>query len=145
MKHKTLKRDTLCWDCEKQCGKCSWSKEFKPVNGWKAIPTKIMGGVGKYERCIESFLVIECPEFELLKRLEKRTVPKRSIIEGVNYKCLKESGVSQGQLAKASGVSNATVSRFVRGTRKFKYETLKKIADALGCSVDEFEIGGVKE
>ena len=34
-KVKTL-TETICWGCSKACGHCSWSKEFKPVDGWDA-------------------------------------------------------------------------------------------------------------
>ncbi len=50
--------DTLCWDCQNAIGKCSWSREFKPVEGWTAIPTFI--GRDK----IKSFCVVECPQFK---------------------------------------------------------------------------------
>ena len=63
---------TICWDCEKQCGKCDWSREFKPVEGWKAIPTKIVTRGRKYnDGMIDSYNVYECPEFELRERLKK--------------------------------------------------------------------------
>lgn len=25
----------ICWYCKKACGKCSWSRELKPVEGWE--------------------------------------------------------------------------------------------------------------
>lgn len=53
------KKDTLCWDCQNACGKCSWSKDLTPVDGWNAKPTKIKSH-GAYD---DSYLVIECPEF----------------------------------------------------------------------------------
>lgn len=66
------KHSTLCWDCEKACGKCSWSREFKPIKGWRAIPTQIYQYTtlkrGKHYRySTDSFDVYECPEFEPLK------------------------------------------------------------------------------
>lgn len=65
------KHSQLCWDCNKACGGCSWSRDFTPVHGWKAEPTKIISytssGVGKKRRFyVDSFAVYECPEFELL-------------------------------------------------------------------------------
>ena len=52
---------SLCWDCSKAVGKCSWSKYFKPLKGWKIISTKkeVYGGAS-YKSCI----VLECPEFD---------------------------------------------------------------------------------
>ena len=32
---------TICWDCKKATtGECSWSKNLKPVDGWKAKKNK---------------------------------------------------------------------------------------------------------
>ena len=66
------KNSQLCWDCEKACGRCSWSKNFTPVEGWKAKPTKMListtngkGGLRKYYS--DTYEIHECPEFEPLK------------------------------------------------------------------------------
>ena len=71
------KHDTLCWGCEKAGGKCSWSKNFTPVEGWKAVPTKVFqytsGEKGKqYRYYTDSYDVYECPEFEPLKAMNTR-------------------------------------------------------------------------
>lgn len=52
-------KDSLCWDCQKACCGCSWSRSFEPVKGWKAKETK------KLYNGEESsgYKVIECPEF----------------------------------------------------------------------------------
>ena len=56
---------TLCWSCKKSTGFCSWSEDFIPVEGWKAIPTKIKATSSPRDnRFIDSFLVRECPLFE---------------------------------------------------------------------------------
>lgn len=54
---------TLCELCTKACGFCTWSERGvqKPVEGWKAIRRDLLG-VG------ESYLVLECPEFDLEER-----------------------------------------------------------------------------
>lgn len=49
-----------CFSCKKACGGCSWSRAFKPVQGWKAIPTKINQGWNT----VESFHIIFCPEYK---------------------------------------------------------------------------------
>lgn len=54
------KKDTICWRCDKACGKCSWSKSFVPVENWIAKPTKVKIEMGKY---LQSYIVYECPEF----------------------------------------------------------------------------------
>lgn len=55
---------TLCWDCGNSCGGCAWSREFKPVDGWEAEPTKVkVADTNQYVRLIDSFIVRSCPEF----------------------------------------------------------------------------------
>lgn len=51
------KANTLCWDCEKCIGGCSWSKDFKPVDGWKAEAVTNSDNN-------DSYLVRECPQFK---------------------------------------------------------------------------------
>ena len=59
------KEKTLCWQCQKACGRCSWSNgTFTPVQGWEAKPTTIKNRV---KGDISSFLVKSCPEFVLDK------------------------------------------------------------------------------
>lgn len=56
-------RQTLCWDCAKACGDCSWTqwREYRPVPGWKAEPRTMKNQCnGSYE----TWCVIACPEFE---------------------------------------------------------------------------------
>ena len=36
----------LCFLCDKACGGCSWSRDFTPVAGWTATPTRINPGGG---------------------------------------------------------------------------------------------------
>jgi hypothetical protein len=55
------KSNSLCWQCKRAYGDCSWSRHFKPVKGWKAEPTIIMGG--KKDPVVESFDVKKCPLF----------------------------------------------------------------------------------
>ena len=50
---------TKCWTCKKACGGCCWSREFKPVPGWIAIPTHHPTN-GEHA---ESYHVISCPEY----------------------------------------------------------------------------------
>ena len=52
-----IRPDSLCWDCKNSTTNgCSWAKSFKPVDGWKAIPS--VAGES------DSYLVLECPKFE---------------------------------------------------------------------------------
>ena len=52
---------TLCWDCEKSLGGCSWADKFIPVKGWTAIKTQKRQNT---KESIDSFDVYECPQFE---------------------------------------------------------------------------------
>ena len=75
-KNDVKKHYQLCWRCEKACGGCSWSRDFTPVPGWKAKPTKIIsytanenGGRKKYY--MDSYEIHECPEFEIAEIIKK--------------------------------------------------------------------------
>ena len=60
-------RRTICWECRNtSADKCSWfhPKCARPVDGWEAIPTKKNGISG------QSYLVINCPNFEPDERVE---------------------------------------------------------------------------
>ena len=56
---KEMESEQLCWRCRNACGGCSWSREFKPVEGWDAKPT-IINGDGEE---IPSFEIKKCPMF----------------------------------------------------------------------------------
>ena len=51
------KANTLCWDCENYIGGCSWTKDFKPVEGWKAEEVTNSNNT-------DTYLVRECPQFK---------------------------------------------------------------------------------
>ena len=51
------KANTLCWDCENCIGGCSWSKNFEPVEGWKAEAVTNSDNT-------DTYLVRECPQFK---------------------------------------------------------------------------------
>lgn len=56
--------ETRCWSCRRAIFGCSWSRDFRPVEGWRAIPTKLCGFGTKAETGIQSYLVLDCPEYE---------------------------------------------------------------------------------
>lgn len=57
-------KPTLCWKCEKACGGCAWSKDFIPVDGWKAEKTMILADRGYYaNKVVDSYIVKKCPLF----------------------------------------------------------------------------------
>lgn len=55
--------DTLCWDCRNALKRCSWSRNFEPVEGWEAImfpPAPYVQGKCAH---MPNYKVISCPEF----------------------------------------------------------------------------------
>lgn len=54
------KQDTICWNCKKSGGLCSWSSSYIPVKGWETNET----WVKVPEKIVPSYCVITCPEFE---------------------------------------------------------------------------------
>ena len=56
----TNKKDSLCWDCKRACGKdqCSWAARFEPVSGWNAEQNEL------------GFLVTSCPQYIEDDRIE---------------------------------------------------------------------------
>lgn len=54
-----MRRNSLCQSCF--CSNCAWHTQFKPVEGWTAIPTKIIQG-NKHDT-MQSFNVIDCPMY----------------------------------------------------------------------------------
>ena len=88
---------TLCWECENACGKCSWSRDFTPVEGWSAKPTKILsnttmlneeGKIVCVPTFVDSFDVYDCPQFELLEaikiKIAKMDRPKPRFLSSQN-------------------------------------------------------------
>ena len=49
---------------------------------------------------------------------------------------LDEAGLTQGELAERVGIAPASVSRYATGKRLPRIETVRRIADALGISVE---------
>lgn len=66
----------ICFDCEKACGRCSWSKDFTPVPGWTAIEVfrNIDGRyAGPYDHFFSrTYAITACPLFE-------RTPPRKHV------------------------------------------------------------------
>ena len=56
----TVHSQQLCWNCKKAVCGCSWSRYFKPIEGWLAVPTRIMVGMSG----VDSYNIMWCPEFE---------------------------------------------------------------------------------
>ena len=58
-------KPSLCWSCQRAVlvyGKaCSWAMDFKPVDGWTAIPHKLNISVNSRYKVVQSYHVIDCP------------------------------------------------------------------------------------
>lgn len=53
-------KDQPCWTCDKYAGGCSWSKNFTPVKGWKAIEVQRKTWDERYKT---GYRIIHCPEY----------------------------------------------------------------------------------
>lgn len=61
-------------------------------------------------------------------------------MEGVNVRikeCLAERGMTQKELAEATGITEAAISRYAGGSRLPKIAQVIRIADALNVSIDQ--------
>ncbi len=65
-------------------------------------------------------------------------VPSR-VFSGERFKQLrKEAGLKGSDIARATGITEWTLSAWVTGRNKPTVELLILVADALGCTLDEF-------
>lgn len=62
--------DSICWDCKNavpgEKRGCSWSREFRPVEGWEALRRDIRPAKRRRRTpsMQESYRVLRCPRFE---------------------------------------------------------------------------------
>lgn len=59
---------TLCWSCDKAVCGCSWSREFKPVEGWTAVRRDVRVWDRVRKVTTESYFVKDCPGYVPDKR-----------------------------------------------------------------------------
>ena len=64
------RKKSICIDCVRSGGSCSWSSRCEPVEGWEA--DYIGGGGGR----LPSYCVNSCPLFEKEKPRSQTTWPK---------------------------------------------------------------------
>ena len=55
-----------------------------------------------------------------------------------------QCGINQQELAVASGITEATISRIAKGRGSPSFDTIKKLAKATDCTVMEFITLGEK-
>lgn len=76
-------RTNICFDCQRACGRCSWSAchpvtgkpLFLPIPGWTAKPSKLYSAGGKARRTSElwTYHITACPLFQ-------RDEPRKKVI-----------------------------------------------------------------
>ncbi len=125
------KHSTLCWECEKAGGKCSWSRSFTPVDGWKAIPTKILNQSeneekGRQASYTDSFDVYECPEFELMEAI------KRQVVAGVfrSKKHIDKETIEEIKRLRTEDNTVEEISRIICLSERQVFRILKKIKES---------------
>jgi len=57
---------------------------------------------------------------------------RRSVAAAMESQC-----ITQGELAKLAGMSQPSISRYLSGSREIRTDTLQRIADALGLTLQE--------
>ena len=127
------KRETLCWQCEWATGKdkkCLWATKFEPVEGWTAIPTKVRADKFSRHTVIDSFIVCDCPLFELMEEIKRRNEEKKNVKKRKKYSKYKPTdydkiselrnvGKTYKEIAEILGVSDKSIYRAVhRGKKK---------------------------
>lgn len=139
----TRKHSTLCWECEKACGRCSWSKSFTPVEGWKATPTKVRADQQSRNQYVDSFDVYECPEFEPLKVFNNRREAKKESIEKADEELAKkikkmrfEQGLTYREIGDLVGYSEDALYRFFRKLRE--EDNIGMVFDVVFCKECRF-------
>ena len=123
------RKDTLCWECERAAGKdkkCPWATKFEPVPGWNATPTKIKADKLSVHQTLDSFIVHECPMFQLMDFIKKRNdenvdlkakfeqeqkEDKQAIIE------LKKQGKTVEEIAFITGFKQRTIYNIIENTK----------------------------
>lgn len=112
---KTRKRQTLCWQCAKACGGCSWSSlAHKPVDGWAAERRDIY--IRNKPDPLESYIVESCPEYVPDGR--EHDAPKQyvlplpeSMVEEIIF--LRENaGLTYEKIAERLGISQLIVRKY---------------------------------
>lgn len=112
---KTKKRQTLCWQCAKACGGCSWSSlAHKPVDGWAAERRDIY--IRNKPDPLESYIVESCPEYVPDGR--EHDAPKQHVLplpesmveEMISLR--ENAGLTYEKIANRLGISQLIVRKY---------------------------------
>lgn len=102
-------KKTLCWTCTVPgTGGCSWDKEFQPVEGWEAEPTRLRSDSGMYDT--ESYAVKACPLYQPMTR--DTTIDGRaSVLSDTTLERWLMAGFTDREIARRTGLAVSTVVR----------------------------------
>lgn len=115
MREKCKKKETLCWQCAKACGGCSWSSlAHKPVTGWTAERRDLY--IQNSSVPVESYVVHDCPEYVPDGRehdAPKQDVPllPESMVEEM-ISLRENAGLTYEKIAERLGISQQTVRKY---------------------------------
>ena len=114
------------------------SASFQYVSLPFVIHVKVSGeAFDKIEKFdIIRFCAESSNENDELKETGKSTPPDRQRIGSRIKEIRKSKGMTQAQLADATGVNQSSISYIEDGTFSASLDVLAKISDALGCKID---------
>ena len=111
---KTKKRQTLCWQCAKACGGCSWSSlAHKPVDGWAAERRDIY--IRNKPDPLESYIVESCPEYvpdgreHDAPKQDVLPLPESMVEEMISLR--ENAGLTYEKIANRLGISKLIVRK----------------------------------
>lgn len=91
---------TLCWGCARASGFCKWSKELKPMEGWKASGTQI----SNHNSECNSYFVENCPAYMRDgKTLEERRRQRKMLQEELEHEEERKKRTAENSVASAAG------------------------------------------
>lgn len=104
---------TICFECRKACGGCSWARDFIPVEGWDATPTEIY--IEKAEPLC-SYEVRSCPEFcpDIKRDNDWETLRKEAVSISQRKKVAKQAKTKADLAAKERLLRNRIEERQAR-------------------------------
>lgn len=131
------RRQSICWDCQKAYGGCSWSKRFEPVEGWTAKKSYLSNG--KKRKITDTFAISDCPEFVQDPKFLTEIKCVRGFVKISLYKLgieMSKGKLSQRLLAQLVGISKTTVANIMSGKACYG-STANRIAAALGIELQK--------
>lgn len=148
---------TICWECALSgygnVSDCPWEREFKPVDGWTAERNDILINNGDLKYWSESYCVLRCPLYKHETRRNKikerhpeqakthkswQRIDKESvdIMAKALRSCRIYHGLTQTWLARMTGTSQKTISKYENGLCAYDVE---KVYAALPDILDFME------